>query len=398
MKVLVVNCGSSSLKYQVLEMPSEELLCKGLVERIGIEGAVIKHEKIGMDKFVLEVPMKNHEDALGHVIDAVLDAEHGVAKSLEEISAVGHRVVQGGEKYPNSVLIDDDVMKAVEGFLDLAPLHIPANLLGINACKKLMPSTPMVAVFDTAFHQTMPAESYIYALPYEYYEKYGVRRYGFHGTSHKYVTLRAAEMLGKKVEDVNLVTCHVGSGASLAAIKNGKCFDTSMGMTPLEGLVMGTRCGDVDAAILKFLADKEGLSLADLDSIMNKKSGVLGISGVSSDMRDIETAVKEGNQRAKIAYDVFIHRIKHYVGAYLAELGGADAIVFTAGVGENSATTRADVCKGLEVFGIKLDEAANNVRGEDAVLSTADSKIKVLLIPTNEEVMIARDTYEIVTK
>ena len=398
MKVLVVNCGSSSLKYQVLEMPSEELLCKGLVERIGIEGAVIKHEKIGMDKFVLEVPMKNHEEALGHVIDAVLDAEHGVAKSLDEISAVGHRVVQGGEKYPNSVLIDDDVMKAVEGFLDLAPLHIPANLLGINACKKLMPSTPMVAVFDTAFHQTMPAESYIYALPYEYYEKYGVRRYGFHGTSHKYVTLRAAEMLGKKVEDVNLVTCHVGSGASLAAIKNGKCFDTSMGMTPLEGLVMGTRCGDVDAAILKFLADKEGLSLADLDSIMNKKSGVLGISGVSSDMRDIETAVKEGNQRAKIAYDVFIHRIKHYVGAYLAELGGADAIVFTAGVGENSATTRADVCKGLEVFGIKLDEAANNVRGEDAVLSTADSKIKVLLIPTNEEVMIARDTYEIVTK
>ena len=398
MKVLVVNCGSSSLKYQVLEMPSEELLCKGLVERIGIEGAVIKHEKIGMDKFVLEVPMKNHEEALGHVIDAVLDAEHGVAKSLDEISAVGHRVVQGGEKYPNSVLIDDDVMKAVEGFLDLAPLHIPANLLGINACKKLMPSTPMVAVFDTAFHQTMPAESYIYALPYEYYEKYGVRRYGFHGTSHKYVTLRAAEMLGKKVEDVNLVTCHVGSGASLAAIKNGKCFDTSMGMTPLEGLVMGTRCGDVDAAILKFLADKKGLSLADLDSIMNKKSGVLGISGVSSDMRDIETAVKEGNQRAKIAYDVFIHRIKHYVGAYLAELGGADAIVFTAGVGENSATTRADVCKGLEVFGIKLDEAANNVRGEDAVLSTADSKIKVLLIPTNEEVMIARDTYEIVTK
>ena len=398
MKVLVVNCGSSSLKYQVLEMPSEELLCKGLVERIGIEGAVIKHEKIGMDKFVLEVPMKNHEDALGHVIDAILDADHGVAKSLEEIGAVGHRLVQGGEKYPNSVLIDDDVIKAEEGFTDLAPLHIPANLLGVRACQKLMPTTPMVGVFDTAFHQTMPAESYIYALPYEYYEKYGVRRYGFHGTSHKYVTLRAADMLGKNVEDVNLVTCHIGSGASCAAIKNGKCFDTSMGMTPLEGLEMGTRCGDIDAAILKFLADKENLSFADLDTIMNKKSGVLGISGVSSDMRDIESAVKDGNERAKIAYDVFIHRIKHYVGAYLAELGGADAIVFTAGVGENSASTRADICKGLEALGIKIDEAANNVRGEEAVLSTADSKIKILLIPTNEEVMIARDTYEIVTK
>ncbi len=398
MKVLVVNCGSSSLKYQVLEMPSEELLCKGLVERIGIEGSVIKHEKIGMDKYVLEVPMKNHEDALGHVIDAILDTDHGVAKSLEEIGAVGHRIVQGGEKFPKSVFIDDEVIKAVEGFTDLAPLHIPANLLGIRACKKLMPTTPMAGVFDTAFHQTMPAESYIYALPYEYYEKYSVRRYGFHGTSHKYVTLRAAEMLGKKVEDVNLVTCHIGSGASCAAIKNGKCFDTSMGMTPLEGLVMGTRCGDIDAAILKYLADKENLSLADLDTIMNKKSGVLGISGVSSDMRDIDTAVAEGNKRAKIAYDVFIHRIKHYVGAYLAELGGADAIVFTAGVGENSASTRADVCKGLEALGIKLDSAANNVRGEEAILSTADSKIKVLLIPTNEEVMIARDTYEIVTK
>ncbi len=398
MKVLVVNCGSSSLKYQVLEMPSEELLCKGLVERIGIEGAVIKHEKIGMDKFVLETPMANHEDALGHVIDAILDPQHGVAKSLEEIGAVGHRIVFGGEKYPDSILIDDDVIKSEVNFTDLAPLHIPANLLGINACKKLMPTTPMVGVFDTAFHQTMPAESFIYALPYEYYEKYGVRRYGFHGTSHKYVTLRAAEMLGKKVEEVNLVTCHIGSGASCAAIKGGKCFDTSMGMTPLEGLVMGTRSGDIDPAILKYLADKEGLTLAELDTIMNKKSGVLGISGVSSDMRDIDSAIAEGNKRAKVAYDVFIHRIKHYVGAYLAELGGADAIVFTAGVGENSAATRADVCKGLEIFGIKLDEAANNVRGEEKVLSTADSKIKVLLIPTNEEVMIARDTYKIASK
>ncbi|MBR6025211.1 MAG: acetate kinase, partial [Firmicutes bacterium] len=270
MKVLVVNCGSSSLKYQVLDMPSEELLCKGLVERIGIEGSVIKHEKIGQDKFVLEVPMKDHTEAIGHVIDALLDADHGVAKSMDEIGAVGHRIVQGGEKFAKSELVTDEMIKAVEGLSELAPLHNPANLLGIAACKKLMPNTPMVGVFDTSFHQTMPAESYIYALPYELYEKYGVRRYGFHGTSHRYVTERAAAMLGKKPEEVNLVTCHIGNGASCAAVKNGKCFDTSMGLTPLEGLVMGTRCGDIDPAIIPFVAGKENMTFADIDTMMNK--------------------------------------------------------------------------------------------------------------------------------
>ena len=398
MKVLVVNCGSSSLKYQVLDMPSEELLCKGLVERIGIEGSVIKHEKIGMDKFVKEVPMKDHTEAIGHVIDALLDAEHGVAKSMDEIGAVGHRIVQGGEKFAKSTLVTDDMLKEVEGLSELAPLHNPANLLGINACKKLMPTTPMVGVFDTSFHQTMPEESYIYALPYELYEKYGVRRYGFHGTSHRYVTERAAAMLGKPVDQINLVTCHIGNGASCAAVKNGKCFDTSMGLTPLEGLVMGTRCGDIDPAIIPFVAGKEGMSFADVDNMMNKKSGILGISGISSDMRDVEEAKDKGDKRAQIAWDVFAHRVKHYIGAYLAELGGADAIVFTAGVGENSATMRAEICKGLENLGIVIDDAANNVRGEEKILSTADSKIKILLIPTNEELMIAKDTYEIVTK
>ncbi len=398
MKVLVVNCGSSSLKYQVLDMPSEELLCKGLVERIGIEGSVIKHEKIGQDKFVLEVPMKDHTEAIGHVIDALLDADHGVAKSMDEIGAVGHRIVQGGEKFAKSELVTDEMIKAVEGLSELAPLHNPANLLGIAACKKLMPTTPMVGVFDTSFHQTMPAESYIYALPYELYEKYGVRRYGFHGTSHRYVTERAAAMLGKKVEEVNLVTCHIGNGASCAAVKNGKCFDTSMGLTPLEGLVMGTRCGDIDPAIIPFVAGKENMTFADVDTMMNKKSGIQGISGISSDMRDVEEAMGKGDKRAKIAWDVFAHRVKHYIGAYMAEIGGADAIVFTAGVGENSATMRADICKGLENLGIKIDAEKNKVRGEERDLSAADSKVKVLLIPTNEELMIAKDTYEIVKK
>ena len=398
MKVLVVNCGSSSLKYQVLDMPSEELLCKGLVERIGIEGSVIKHEKIGQDKFVLEVPMKDHTEAIGHVIDALLDADHGVAKSMDEIGAVGHRIVQGGEKFAKSELVTDEMIKAVEGLSELAPLHNPANLLGIAACKKLMPNTPMVGVFDTSFHQTMPAESYIYALPYELYEKYGVRRYGFHGTSHRYVTERAAAMLGKKPEEVNLVTCHIGNGASCAAVKNGKCFDTSMGLTPLEGLVMGTRCGDIDPAIIPFVAGKENMTFADIDTMMNKKSGIQGISGISSDMRDVEEAMNKGDKRAKIAWDVFAHRVKHYIGAYMAEIGGADAIVFTAGVGENSATMRADICAGLENLGIKIDAEKNKVRGEERDLSAAGSTVKVLLIPTNEELMIAKDTYEIVKK
>ncbi len=398
MKVLVVNCGSSSLKYQLIDMPSEELLCKGLVERIGIDGSVIKHEKIGQEKFVLETPMKDHTEAIGHVIDAILDAEHGVAKSMDEIGAVGHRLVQGGEKFTSSCLITDEVIKAVEELSYLAPLHNPANLLGVEACKKLMPITPMVGVFDTAFHQTMPPESYLYALPYEYYTKYGVRRYGFHGTSHRYITARAAEMLGKNINDVNLVTCHIGNGASCTAVKNGKCFDTSMGLTPLEGLVMGTRCGDLDPAIIKLIADKENKSNEEIDIIMNKQSGILGLSGISSDMRDIEMALDEGNDRARLAWTVFAHRIKHYIGAYLAELGGADAIVLTAGVGENSILMRATICEGLEGLGINLDPVANNVRGQEKVPSTPDSKIKILLIPTNEELMIAKDTYGIVNR
>lgn len=397
MKILVVNCGSSSLKYQVLDMPREELLCKGIVERIGIDGSFIKHEKIGQDKVVLEVPMKDHVDAIGHVVDALLDAEHGIAKSMDEIGAVGHRVVQGGEKFTSSCELTEEVLATVNELSYLAPLHNPANLNGIAACKKLMPNTPMVGVFDTAFHQTMPPESYLYALPYEYYEKYGVRRYGFHGTSHRYITARAAEMLGKSIDDVNLVTCHIGNGASCTAVKNGKCFDTSMGLTPLEGLVMGTRCGDIDPAIIKLIADKENKSNEEIDVIMNKKSGILGLSGISSDMRDIEEAALEGNERAKLAWNVFAHRIKHYIGAYLAELGGADAIVLTAGVGENSILMRETICHGLEGLGIKIDTVANHVRGEEKVLSAPDSKIKILLIPTNEELMIAKDTYEIVT-
>ena len=397
MKVLVINCGSSSLKYQVLEMETEELLCKGLVERIGIDGSVIKHEKIGMDKWVLETPMKDHKDAIGHVLNALTDPEHGVAKSMDEIGAVGHRVVHAGEKYAGSVLITDDVIKALEECIDLAPLHNPANLQGIAACKALMPNTPMVGVFDTAFHQTMPAESYLYALPYEYYTKYGVRRYGFHGTSHRYVSLKAAEMLGKKPEDLKIITCHLGNGASLAAVCGGKVFDTSMGFTPVAGLVMGTRCGDIDPAILGYVAAKEGKDLAAMDKVINKESGVYGLSGVSSDFRDVENAANEGNEQAATALKVYAHRVKSYIGAYMAEMNGCDAIVFTAGLGENGITMRKAICENMENLGIELCDERNNVRGKDTVISKDSSKVKILLIPTNEELMIAKDTYDIVT-
>ena len=397
MKVLVINCGSSSLKYQVLEIETEELLCKGLFERIGIDGSVIKHEKIGMDKWVLETPMKDHKDAIGHVLNALTDPEHGVAKSMDEIGAVGHRVVHAGEKYAGSVLITDDVIKALEECIDLAPLHNPANLQGIAACKALMPNTPMVGVFDTAFHQTMPAESYLYALPYEYYTKYGVRRYGFHGTSHRYVSLKAAEMLGKKPEDLKIITCHLGNGASLAAVCGGKVFDTSMGFTPVAGLVMGTRCGDIDPAILGYVAAKEGKDLAAMDKVINKESGVYGLSGVSSDFRDVENAANEGNEQAATALKVYAHRVKSYIGAYMAEMNGCDAIVFTAGLGENGITMRKAICENMENLGIELCDERNNVRGKDTVISKDSSKVKILLIPTNEELMIAKDTYEIVT-
>ena len=397
MNVLVINCGSSSLKYQVLDMTNEELICKGLVERIGMEGSVISHTKTGMDKFVLEAPMKDHKDAIGHVIDALKDEEHGVVKDMNEIGAVGHRVVHAGEKFAHSVLITDDVIKALEECVELAPLHNPPNLLGIAACQELMPGTPMVGVFDTAFHQTMPPQSYIYAIPYEYYEKYGIRRYGFHGTSHKYVSERAAEMLNVNIEDLKIITCHLGNGASVSAIKRGKCIDTSMGLTPLEGLVMGTRSGDIDPAIVTYIREKENLEQGVANEILNKKSGMLGISGVSSDFRDIEAAAEEGNERAMLALKVFAQRVKFYIGGYIAEMNGVDAIVFTAGVGENDMGMRDIICNEMGNLGIKLDLVKNKVRGKEMVISAEDSKVKVLLIPTNEELMIARDTYNIVT-
>lgn len=397
MKVLVINCGSSSLKYQVLDMTNEALLAKGLVERIGIKGSIINHEKTGQEKFKLEIPMKDHKDAIGHVLEALLDKDHGVLASMEDIGAVGHRVVHAGEKYAYSVKITQDVIDALEECTDLAPLHNPPNLLGIAACKELMPNTPMVGVFDTAFHQTMNPEVFIYAIPYEYYDKYRVRRYGFHGTSHKYVAERAAEILGKDSNNFKVITCHLGNGASITAVKDGKCINTSMGFTPLEGLVMGTRSGDIDPAIISFLAEKEGISVDAVNTILNKKSGVMGISGVSSDFRDLETAAEEGNQRAELAIKVFAHRVKFYIGAYIAELNGADAIVFTAGVGENDISMRSLILQEMDHLGIRLDEKANDVRGKERVISTEDSKVKVLLVPTNEELMIARDTYHIIS-
>ncbi len=398
MKILVINCGSSSLKYQVLDMTNETLLAKGLVERIGIEGATITHEKIGMDKFKLKTAMASHKEAIGHVLEALTNAEHGVVSSMDEIGAVGHRVVHAGEKYASSVLITEDVINALEDCVELAPLHNPPNLLGIAACQELMPTTPMVGVFDTAFHQTMPPESYIYAIPYEYYEKYSIRRYGFHGTSHKYVAERTADILGVNIEDLKIITCHLGNGASVSAIKRGKCIDTSMGFTPLEGLVMGTRSGDIDPAIVSYIRQKENLPSGESTNILNKKSGVLGISGVSSDFRDLEEAIAAGNERAALALKVFAHKVRFYIGAYIAEMNGVDAIVFTAGVGENDINMRDVICNELGNLGIKLDLVKNKVRGKETILSRDDSKVKILLVPTNEELMIARDTFNIVKK
>jgi acetate kinase len=396
MKILVINCGSSSLKYQLIDMKNESVMAKGLVERIGIQGSVLTHRPEGIDKIVIEHPMKDHKDAIKLVLDALVDVKHGVIKDMSEIAAVGHRVVHGGEKYSASVLIDDEVMKALDECTHLAPLHNPPNIIGINACRTLMPKTPMVAVFDTAFHQTMPKYAYMYALPYELYDKYGIRRYGFHGTSHRYVSHVAADMLGKNIKNCKIITCHLGNGASVAAISNGEAIDTSMGFTPLEGLVMGTRCGDLDPAIITFLQNEKGMSSSEVDNLMNKKSGVLGLSGISSDFRDIENAAEEGNQRAQLALDVFHYRVRKYIGAYAAALGGVDAVVFTAGLGENSPETRRDVCKGLEFLGIEIDNDKNKVRGKKTEVSSANSKIKVFLIPTDEELMIARDTKEIV--
>lgn len=397
MKILVLNCGSSSLKYQLIDMSNEEVLCVGLVERIGIEGSVLKQEKDGVEgKLIVEQPMKNHQDAIKLVLDAVVDPQYGGVKDIKEVEAVGHRVVHGGEKFAGSVLITDEVKAALEECIELAPLHNPANIMGIEACEAILPGVPMVGVFDTAFHQTMPKSSYLYGLPHELYTKYGVRRYGFHGTSHRYVSQRAAAMLGKNIEDCKIITCHLGNGASVAAIDGGKSVDTSMGLTPLEGLIMGTRCGDIDAAILPFLMEKEGLDAKGLSDLMNKKSGVYGMTGISSDFRDIEDAAAQNNELAQVALESYAKKVKKYIGSYAAEMNGVDAVVFTAGVGENGIDMRADIMANMDFLGMKLDEEANKVRGKERVISTEDSKVKILLIPTNEELMIARDTLELV--
>ncbi|GAB5617217.1 acetate kinase [Faecalimonas canis] len=396
MNVLVINCGSSSLKFQLINSETEGVLAKGLCERIGIDGS-LTYQPAGKEKVTTEKPMPTHTEAIQFVIDALTDAETGVVKSLEEINAVGHRVVHGGEKFANSVVITDEVISAIEECNDLAPLHNPANLIGINACAKLMPNTPMVAVFDTAFHQTMPEAAYMYGLPYEYYEKYKVRRYGFHGTSHSFVSKRVAELLEKPYEELKTVVCHLGNGASVCAVKNGKSVDTSMGLTPLEGLVMGTRSGDIDPAILEFIAKKENLDIAGLMNVLNKKSGVFGLSdNLSSDFRDLTAGAADGNRPAQIALDVFCYRVAKYVGSYTAAMNGVDAIAFTAGIGENVCIVRSKVCEYLGYLGITVDEEANAKRGEEIMISTPDSKVKVLVVPTNEELAIARETVALI--
>ncbi|PID82790.1 MAG: acetate kinase [Clostridiales bacterium] len=392
MKILVINCGSSSLKYQLIDMNTESQLANGLVERIGIDGSRIKHEKVGMDKVVIESPMKDHKIALNFVLDALKDEKHGVIKDINEIEAVGHRVVHAGEKYSESVLINDEVLKALKDCIELAPLHNPANIMGIEAMQELLPNAPMVAVFDTAFHQTMPEKEFIYAIDYKYYKNYSVRRYGMHGTSHRYVSSRAAEILGKDLKDIKMITCHLGNGSSIAALNNGKVVATSMGFTPLEGLAMGTRCGDIDPAVITYLMKKENLDAEQMDKVMNKESGVLGISGVSSDFRDIEEAAKDGNHRAELALDIFNERVRKYIGSYSAILGGVDVIVFTAGVGENSISNREEIMKNFEYLGVDFDSNLNNVRGKEAIITKPNSKVTVVVVPTNEELMIARDT------
>ncbi|MCM1186276.1 MAG: acetate kinase [Lachnoclostridium sp.] len=397
MNILVINCGSSSLKFQLINSDTEQCIAKGLCERIGIEGSMITYSPAGGEKEVTESPMPDHTEAIRLVLEALTNPNTGVVKSLSEIDAVGHRIVHGGEKFAASTIITDEVMKAIEECNDLAPLHNPANLIGINACKKLMPGTPMVAVFDTAFHQTMPEEAYMYGLPYEYYQKYKIRRYGFHGTSHSFVSKKAAEDLGKNYEDLKTIVCHLGNGASISAVKNGKCVDTSMGLTPLEGLIMGTRSGDIDPAIIEFIAHKEGKSIDDIMSILNKKSGVLGLSdNLSSDFRDLEEGHNKGNENATRTLKTYCYRVAKYIGSYVAAMNGVDVICFTAGVGENAALVRTMICEHLGYLGITIDEDANHKRGEDIVISTPDSKTTVMVIPTNEELAIARETARLV--
>ena len=398
MKIFVVNCGSSSIKYQLIDMADESVIAKGLVERIGIEGSVLTHTPAGKDKVRLESDIPNHVDGIKKVLAALVDPNYGVIKSMDEIGAVGHRVVHGGEIFNQSVVITDEVLKQIEALSDMAPLHQPANLAGIRACQEVMPGTPQVAVFDTAFHQTMPPVAYMFGVKYEEYKNYGIRKYGFHGTSHKYVSGVAAAMLGKDIKDTKIITCHLGNGSSITAVDGGKSVDTSMGFTPLDGVLMGTRTGSIDPAVVPVLMQKKGLDAAGVDKYMNKECGVLGVSGVSSDFRDLEDAAAKGNERAKLALDMFCYQVKRYIGAYAAAMGGVDAIVFTAGVGENDIHTRQQVCEGLEFLGVKLDAERNNVRGKATEISAADSKVKVFLIPTNEELAIAQDTLRLCSK
>ncbi len=393
MKILVINAGSSSLKYQLIDIEKEEVLAKGLCERIGIDGSKLNHTPSGGEKVVIEKNMNDHSDAISMVLEALTDSNHGVISSMDEISAVGHRVVHGGEVFSGSVVITDAVKDAMKECIPLAPLHNPANLIGIEACEKAMPGVPQCGVFDTAFHQTMPKEAFMYALPYELYTENKIRRYGFHGTSHKYVSERAADILGKDIKDLKIITCHLGNGSSITAVEGGKSVATSMGLTPLAGTVMGTRCGSIDPAIVKFIADSKGISLEDVDALLNKESGVYGISGVSSDFRDLDAAAKDGNERAQLALDMFVYSVRKYIGSYAVQMGGVDAIVFTAGVGENDGKMRAAISRDLEFLGISVDTEKNaSVRGREEIISTPDSKVKVMVIPTNEELMIARET------
>lgn len=397
MKILVINCGSSSLKFQLIDSETEAVAAKGLCERIGMEGSKLIYTPAGGEKQETEAPMEDHKKAVSLVIDALTDKETGVLSSLSEIDAVGHRLVHGGEKFASSTLINEEVIAAITECNDLAPLHNPANLIGINACQELMPGVPQAGVFDTAFHQTMPEKAYLYGIPYEYYEKYRIRRYGFHGTSHSYVSKRAAKMLGKAYEESKIIVCHLGNGASVSAVKNGKCVDTSMGLTPLEGLMMGTRSGDIDPAIIEFLAHKEGKSIDEVMSILNKKSGMYGLSGyLSSDSRDLHAASDEGKPEGIRTIKTYCYRVAKYIGAYVAAMNGVDAICFTAGIGENSPETREEVCEYLGYLGIAVDAEQNKKRGEDVVISTADSRVKVMVIPTNEELAIARETAALV--
>lgn len=392
MKVLVVNCGSSSLKYQLFDMTDESVLAKGLVERIGIEGSILNHQPAGKPKVPLTADIKNHTIAIRMVLEALTDPEHGVVSDIKEINAIGHRVVHGAEKFSDSVLISPAVMAALEEFVELAPLHNPPNIAGINACAEILPNVPQVGVFDTAFHQTMPQHAFLYGIPYEAYKQFGVRRYGFHGTSHKYVSQRTAALMCGHVTDLRIITCHLGNGASISAVKNGKSIDTSMGFTPLQGLVMGTRCGDIDPAIPAYLMKKQGMTPDEIDNYLNKKSGVLGLSGLSSDFRDLEQAAEKGNVRAQLAIDVFAYTVRKYIGSYAAAMGGVDAIVFTAGLGENSPHMRDQICNGLEFLGTRIDPARNAIRGQEQEISVEGSKVKIFVIPTNEELVIARDT------